>query len=90
MFVLSRSLLVHGFTLDGNGRKMSKSLGNVVDPDVIINGGKVSNLRITYIMKWSCTVSTHTSFLVQSCKLKKPGQSIQDMCDELNLALQLV
>lgn len=38
-----RSLLVHGFTLDGEGRKMSKSLGNVVDPNVIVNGGKVSH-----------------------------------------------
>ncbi|WP_166243944.1 isoleucine--tRNA ligase [Paenibacillus turpanensis] len=27
-----KSILSHGFTLDGEGRKMSKSLGNVVDP----------------------------------------------------------
>ncbi|KAK2161356.1 hypothetical protein LSH36_118g05020 [Paralvinella palmiformis] len=29
-----RSLVVHGFTMDEEGKKMSKSLGNVVDPDV--------------------------------------------------------
>ena len=34
-----RQVLTHGFTLDESGRKMSKSLGNVVDPAVIINGG---------------------------------------------------
>jgi len=36
-----RSLVVHGFVMDEDGRKMSKSLGNVVDPDVVVNGGKV-------------------------------------------------
>ncbi|MFM7449151.1 MAG: isoleucine--tRNA ligase [Leptolyngbyaceae cyanobacterium] len=35
-----KSVLTHGFTLDEQGRKMSKSLGNVVDPAIIINGGK--------------------------------------------------
>ena len=34
-----KKVLTHGFALDENGRKMSKSLGNVVDPNVIINGG---------------------------------------------------
>ena len=35
-----RRVLTHGFALDEKGRKMSKSLGNVVDPMVIIEGGK--------------------------------------------------
>jgi isoleucyl-tRNA synthetase len=34
-----RRVLTHGFTLDERGRKMSKSLGNVVDPATIIEGG---------------------------------------------------
>jgi len=33
-------VLTHGFALDEKGRKMSKSLGNVVDPMIIIEGGK--------------------------------------------------
>ncbi len=41
-FSFFRSLLVHGFTLDGEGKKMSKSLGNVIDPNVIVNGRKAS------------------------------------------------
>ncbi len=32
-------VLTHGFALDENGRKMSKSLGNIIDPSIIINGG---------------------------------------------------
>ncbi len=35
-----KSVLTHGFTLDEQGRKMSKSVGNVVDPAIVINGGK--------------------------------------------------
>lgn len=35
-----RRVLTHGFTLDEKGRKMSKSLGNVVDPLVLVEGGK--------------------------------------------------
>ncbi len=34
-----KKVLTHGFALDEKGRKMSKSLGNIIDPLVIINGG---------------------------------------------------
>ncbi|XP_027333502.1 isoleucine--tRNA ligase, chloroplastic/mitochondrial isoform X2 [Abrus precatorius] len=34
------SVLTHGFVLDEKGLKMSKSLGNVVDPRIVIEGGK--------------------------------------------------
>ncbi|CAH2254123.1 isoleucine--tRNA ligase, mitochondrial [Pelobates cultripes] len=34
-----RNIVVHGFTLSEKGEKMSKSVGNVVDPDFVINGG---------------------------------------------------
>uniref|UniRef100_A0A671VQG1 Isoleucine--tRNA ligase, mitochondrial n=1 Tax=Sparus aurata TaxID=8175 RepID=A0A671VQG1_SPAAU len=35
-----KSLVVHGFAISEKGEKMSKSLGNVVDPDAVISGGK--------------------------------------------------
>uniref|UniRef100_A0A3B4XQ12 isoleucine--tRNA ligase n=1 Tax=Seriola lalandi dorsalis TaxID=1841481 RepID=A0A3B4XQ12_SERLL len=39
-----KSLVVHGFAISEQGEKMSKSLGNVVDPDTVINGGKDNGL----------------------------------------------
>ena len=33
-------MLTHGFVLDEKGFKMSKSLGNVIDPKIVIDGGK--------------------------------------------------
>lgn len=35
-----KAVLTHGFVLDDKGMKMSKSLGNVVDPRMVIEGGK--------------------------------------------------
>jgi isoleucyl-tRNA synthetase len=35
-----KTVLTHGFLVDEQGRKMSKSLGNGIDPAVVIEGGK--------------------------------------------------
>jgi methionyl-tRNA synthetase len=40
-----RHVFVHGFLLGGDGRKMSKSLGNVLDPFEIIEGYGIDALR---------------------------------------------
>ena len=39
------TVITHGFTLDEKGKKMSKSLGNVISPIAIIEGGKVRKSR---------------------------------------------
>ena len=41
-----RSVLTHGFTVDANGRKMSKSLGNVVAPQKVMNSLGADILRL--------------------------------------------
>jgi isoleucyl-tRNA synthetase len=41
-----RSVLTHGFTLDGRGRKMSKSLGNVIAPQEIMKRHGAEILRL--------------------------------------------
>jgi isoleucyl-tRNA synthetase len=42
-------VVTHGFTLDENGRKMSKSLGNVVAPQDVIDQSGADILRL-----WTC------------------------------------
>jgi isoleucyl-tRNA synthetase len=46
-----RGVLTHGFTLDGTGRKMSKSLGNVIAPQEVIRQHGADVLRL-----WVATV----------------------------------
>lgn len=40
-----KTLVTHGFTLDQHGRKMSKSLGNVISPDEIMQGTLLPPLK---------------------------------------------
>ncbi len=46
-----KAVLTHGFVLDGSGRKMSKSLGNVIEPQKIINQYGADILRL-----WAASV----------------------------------
>ncbi|OZB32521.1 MAG: isoleucine--tRNA ligase [Ferrovum sp. 34-44-207] len=41
-----KALLTHGFVVDGEGRKMSKSLGNVIFPQEVIKNLGADNLRL--------------------------------------------
>lgn len=41
-----KGVLSHGFTLDGEGRKMSKSLGNVIEPQKVIQQYGADILRL--------------------------------------------
>ncbi|MDD1705541.1 MAG: isoleucine--tRNA ligase [Methanoregulaceae archaeon] len=47
-----RSVLMHGFALDAEGRKMSKSLGNVVTPEEVVTTQGVDVLRL-YVLSSS-------------------------------------
>ncbi len=55
-----RTVLTHGFTLDEKGQKMSKSLGNIVDPMAIVNGGKDQKREPAYgadvLRLWAASV----------------------------------
>jgi isoleucyl-tRNA synthetase len=46
-----REVLCHGFTLDGEGRKMSKSLGNVISPQDVVGelGAEVLRLWVSQL-----------------------------------------
>ncbi len=46
-----KKVLMHGFALDSQGKKMSKSFGNVVDPDEVVDKYGADVLR--YYMLWA-------------------------------------
>lgn len=41
-----KAVMTHGFTVDGDGRKMSKSMGNVVDPKEVYSHSGADILRL--------------------------------------------
>lgn len=61
-------MLTHGFVLDERGNKMSKSLGNVVDPRIVINGGKDDKKEPPYgadvLRLWVASVDYSTDVMV--------------------------
>lgn len=52
-----KTLFSHGFCVAEDGRKMSKSLGNVIDPMLVVNGGKVATsqcfVNISYFVLYA-------------------------------------
>ncbi|XP_010877417.2 isoleucine--tRNA ligase, mitochondrial [Esox lucius] len=50
-----KALVIHDFVVSEKGDKMSKSLGNIVDPDTVINGGEDPSLSPPYgadVLRW--------------------------------------
>ncbi|HSG61662.1 MAG TPA: class I tRNA ligase family protein, partial [Pseudomonadales bacterium] len=41
-----KTVLTHGFTVDGEGRKMSKSIGNTISPQTVVNNLGADVLRL--------------------------------------------
>jgi isoleucyl-tRNA synthetase len=70
-----KTVLTHGFALDEQGRKMSKSLGNTVDPMVIINGGKNQKEEPPYgadvLRLWASSVDYSSDVLIGKTILKQ-------------------
>ncbi|MGY4229512.1 isoleucyl-tRNA synthetase [Bradyrhizobium sp. USDA 4503] len=52
-------VLTHGFTLDENGRKMSKSLGNTVEPQKVIKDSGADILRLWGLRDRLCRRPAH-------------------------------
>ncbi|EIN08861.1 isoleucyl-tRNA synthetase [Punctularia strigosozonata HHB-11173 SS5] len=54
------TLITHGMVLDQEGKKMSKTLGNIVSPMVVVNGGKDKKKEPAYgadaLRLWAATV----------------------------------
>ncbi|ASS75836.1 isoleucine--tRNA ligase [Tumebacillus algifaecis] len=64
-----KSIVSHGFMLDGEGRKMSKSLGNVVDPLKVMEQYGADILRL-----WVASVDYRSDFRVSDAILKQVAE----------------
>lgn len=57
-----KRVFVHGFCMDDKGRKMSKSIGNVVDPDTVTDGSMSQNaLGADGLRLWVALYGAETS-----------------------------
>lgn len=62
-----KTVLTHGFVLDGQGRAMHKSLGNVVSPDEVIKHYGAEILRL-----WVCLSNWHEDIRISKELLSIP------------------
>ncbi|RJX16735.1 MAG: isoleucine--tRNA ligase [Desulforudis sp.] len=65
-----RAVLTHGFVVDEQGRKMSKSLGNVVDPGAVIKDLGADILRL-----WVCSADYKGDLAVSPSILKQMSEA---------------
>ncbi|KAJ8766408.1 hypothetical protein K2173_022467 [Erythroxylum novogranatense] len=81
-------VITHGFVLDEKGSKMSKSLGNVVDPRTIIEGGKNSKEAPAYgadvLRLWASSVDFMNDVMIGAQVLRQ----ISDMYRKLRGTLR--
>ncbi|HEY9690590.1 MAG TPA: isoleucine--tRNA ligase [Oculatellaceae cyanobacterium] len=72
-----KTVLTHGFTLDEQGRKMSKSMGNVIDPAIVIEGGKNQKEEPPYgadvLRLWVSSVDYSSDVSISKSILKQMG-----------------
>ena len=67
-----RTLLAHGFILDKDGNKMSKSLGNVIEPSSVIMKYGLDVLRY-----WACSNDWTKSVMISEEHLKQAEAGVQ-------------
>lgn len=77
-----RAVLTHGFTVDDKGRKMSKSLGNVVAPQSVMNSLGADILRL-----WVASSDYSSEMNVSQEILKRMADSYRRMRNTLRFLL---
>ena len=65
-----KEVLTHGFTVDGSGRKMSKSIGNVIAPEEVIKSLGADVLRL-----WVASVDYRTEIAVSNEILTRTSET---------------
>lgn len=82
-----RAVLTHGFVLDEKGLKMSKSLGNVIDPAEIIDGGRNQKtqpaLGADVLRLWVASVDYTSDVLIGPTILKQTADAYRKIRNTL-------
>ncbi|KAN0085929.1 tRNA synthetases class I (I, L, M and V) domain containing protein [Tylopilus felleus] len=75
------TLITHGMVLDETGKKMSKSLGNVVSPMTVINGGADKKKEPAYgadvLRLWAATVEYWRDMSIGPTVLAQTAESMR-------------
>lgn len=77
-----KGVLSHGFTLDGEGRKMSKSLGNTIDPTKVCNMLGADILRL-----WVSSVDYQADVRISDSILKQITEGYRKIRNTLRFFL---
>ncbi|MEN9946310.1 MAG: hypothetical protein RLZZ293_696 [Pseudomonadota bacterium] len=77
-----KQLLTHGFVVDGNGRKMSKSLGNIVAPQQVIDKYGADILRL-----WVAATDYSGELSISDEILKRVSESYRRIRNTLRFLL---
>lgn len=77
-----KSVLSHGFVLDGQGRKMSKSIGNVIDPLKMIDQYGADVVRL-----WVATVDYQSDVRISDEIMKQVAESYRKIRNTFRFVL---
>eukprot|EP00929_Paragymnodinium_shiwhaense_P118610 TRINITY_DN90523_c0_g1_i1.p1 TRINITY_DN90523_c0_g1~~TRINITY_DN90523_c0_g1_i1.p1 ORF type:complete len:1072 (-),score=311.55 TRINITY_DN90523_c0_g1_i1:209-3424(-) len=86
-----KSVMTHGFCVDGNGRKMSKSIGNVMDPYTIIEGGGDTKKEPPYgadvLRLWVASVDFSGDVAISQEIMGLVGENVRKMRNRIRFLL---
>ena len=83
-----KTILMHGFVLDGKGNKMSKSLGNVIDPLEVISGGKGKPAYGADVLRvWAATSAYFDDVQIDTGVLKQAAETYRKLRGTLRFLL---
>ena len=77
-----KNVLTHGFTLDGEGRKMSKSLGNVIDPSDVCKQNGADVLRL-----WVASIDYQSDMPISKELLKQISETYRKIRNTIKFIL---
>ncbi|KAL9651833.1 hypothetical protein ABK040_000181 [Willaertia magna] len=67
-----KKIVTHGFIIDESGKKMSKSLGNVVEPESIVSKHGIDSLRL-----WVCFSDFSVDLSIGKSVMEKTSNSLK-------------